>query len=43
VRELGFNQIAIKLALPEIPPMLQATIRSAGRCRCCYWSRGCAA
>ena len=26
----GFNQIAIKLALPEIPPMLQATIRSAG-------------
>jgi drug/metabolite transporter (DMT)-like permease len=26
----GFNQIAIKLALPDIPPMLQATIRSAG-------------
>jgi drug/metabolite transporter (DMT)-like permease len=26
----GFNQIAIKLALPEIPPMLQATIRSVG-------------
>jgi drug/metabolite transporter (DMT)-like permease len=26
----GFNQIAIKLALPEIPPMLQAMIRSAG-------------
>jgi drug/metabolite transporter (DMT)-like permease len=26
----GFNQIAVKLALPEIPPMLQATIRSAG-------------
>lgn len=26
----GFNQIAIKLALPEIPPMLQALIRSAG-------------
>ena len=26
----GFNQIASKLALPEIPPMLQATIRSAG-------------
>ena len=26
----GFNQIAIKLALPEIPPMLQAVIRSAG-------------
>jgi drug/metabolite transporter (DMT)-like permease len=26
----GFNQIAVKLALPEIPPMLQAMIRSAG-------------
>jgi drug/metabolite transporter (DMT)-like permease len=26
----GFNQIAIKLALPDIPPMLQATIRSSG-------------
>jgi drug/metabolite transporter (DMT)-like permease len=26
----GFNQIAVKLALPEIPPMLQATIRSSG-------------
>jgi drug/metabolite transporter (DMT)-like permease len=26
----GFNQIAIKLALPDIPPMLQAMIRSAG-------------
>jgi drug/metabolite transporter (DMT)-like permease len=26
----GFNQIAIKLALPDIPPMLQATIRSTG-------------
>src|ERR1700690_3328437 len=26
----GFNQIAIKLALPDVPPMLQATIRSAG-------------
>jgi drug/metabolite transporter (DMT)-like permease len=26
----GFNQIAIKLVLPEIPPFLQATIRSAG-------------
>lgn len=25
----GLNQIAVKLALPEIPPMLQATIRSA--------------
>ena len=26
----GFNQIAVKLVLPDIPPMLQATIRSAG-------------
>jgi drug/metabolite transporter (DMT)-like permease len=26
----GFNQIAVKLALPEIPPLLQATIRSSG-------------
>jgi len=26
----GFNQVAVKLVLPEIPPMLQATIRSAG-------------
>jgi drug/metabolite transporter (DMT)-like permease len=26
----GFNQIAVKLALPDIPPFLQATIRSAG-------------
>jgi drug/metabolite transporter (DMT)-like permease len=26
----GFNQIAIKLALPDVPPMLQAMIRSAG-------------
>jgi drug/metabolite transporter (DMT)-like permease len=24
----GFNQIAVKLALPDIPPILQATIRS---------------
>jgi drug/metabolite transporter (DMT)-like permease len=26
----GFNHVAVKLALPDIPPMLQATIRSAG-------------
>ena len=26
----GFNQIAVKLALPDVPPMLQALIRSAG-------------
>src|ERR1700722_12194405 len=26
----GFNQIAVKLPLPDIPPLLQGTIRSAG-------------
>ncbi len=26
----GFNQIAVKLVLPEIPPMLQAALRSTG-------------
>jgi drug/metabolite transporter (DMT)-like permease len=26
----GFNQVAVKLILPEIPPMLQALLRSAG-------------
>ena len=26
----GFNQIAVKLVLPDIPPFLQATLRSAG-------------
>ena len=26
----GFNQIAVKLVLPDIPPMLQAAIRSMG-------------
>jgi drug/metabolite transporter (DMT)-like permease len=26
----GFNQVAVKLALPDIPPFLQATIRSSG-------------
>src|SRR3569833_2635657 len=26
----AFNQIVIKLVLPEIPPMLQAALRSAG-------------
>ncbi len=26
----GFNQIAVKLALPDVPPILQALIRSAG-------------
>ncbi len=26
----GFNQIAVKLVLPEVPPLLQATIRSSG-------------
>src|SRR5246127_4834179 len=24
----GFNQVAVKLVLPDVPPMLQATIRS---------------
>jgi drug/metabolite transporter (DMT)-like permease len=26
----GLNQVAIKLALPDIPPLIQATVRSAG-------------
>ncbi|MES1149648.1 MAG: DMT family transporter, partial [Bradyrhizobium guangdongense] len=26
----GFNQIAVKLVLPDIPPMMQATLRSIG-------------
>ena len=26
----GFNQVAIKLALPDIPPLIQAAIRSTG-------------
>src|SRR3954451_14068418 len=26
----GFNQIAVKLALSDVPPMMQALIRSAG-------------
>src|SRR3954469_26045990 len=26
----GFNQVAVKLALPDVPPMMQALIRSAG-------------
>jgi drug/metabolite transporter (DMT)-like permease len=26
----GFNQVAIKLTLPEIPPMMQGALRSAG-------------
>jgi drug/metabolite transporter (DMT)-like permease len=39
----GFNQIAIKLALPDIPPMLQAMIRSAAALPvilCIGWLRG---
>jgi drug/metabolite transporter (DMT)-like permease len=28
----GFNQVAVKLALPDIPPMLQAMIRSFWSC-----------
>ncbi|MDO9060784.1 MAG: EamA/RhaT family transporter, partial [Bradyrhizobium sp.] len=26
----GFNQIAVKLVLPDVPPMLQALARSLG-------------
>ena len=26
----GFNQIAVKLALPDIPPLMMATMRSIG-------------
>ena len=26
----GFNQVAVKLVLPEVPPMLQALVRSLG-------------
>lgn len=26
----GFNQVAVKLALPDIPPLIQATLRSLG-------------
>lgn len=26
----GFNQVAVKLALPEIPPLVQATVRNIG-------------
>lgn len=35
----GLNQVAIKLTLPDIPPLIQATIRSAGALLCvCLWS-----
>ena len=26
----GFNQVAVKLALPDIPPLVQATLRNVG-------------
>jgi drug/metabolite transporter (DMT)-like permease len=26
----GFNQVAVKLAIPDVPPLIQATIRTAG-------------
>ena len=26
----GLNQVAIKLTLPDIPPLIQATVRSLG-------------
>ena len=36
----GFNQVAVKLALPEIPPLLQAAIRSTiGMLVVIAWSR----
>ena len=38
----GFNQIAVKLALPDVPPMLQALIRSAGALPVCSSPAGCA-
>jgi drug/metabolite transporter (DMT)-like permease len=37
----GFNQVAIKLALPEIPPLLQAAFRSTlGALIVVAWARG---
>src|SRR4051795_2323037 len=39
----GFNQVAVKLALPDIPPMLQAMIRSGGALVVLFviaWARG---
>ena len=36
----GFNQVAIKLALPEIPPLIQATFRSiCGALIVVLWAR----
>ena len=39
----GFNQIAVKLVLPDVPPMLQALIRSVGALPVCCSPAGCAA
>ena len=40
----GFNQIAVKLVLPDVPPMLQALIALCRRvCRSCSSSAGFAA
>src|SRR5436190_5796375 len=39
----GFNQVAVKLVLPEVPPMLQALIRSLGALPVLFligWFRG---
>lgn len=33
----GFNQIAVKLAIPDIPPFLQGTIRSTGALIVILW------
>ena len=36
----GFNQVAVKLALPEIPPLIQAAFRSTfGALVVVAWSR----
>src|SRR5262249_22327368 len=36
----GFNQVAVKLALPDIPPLIQATIRSSvGALVVILWAR----
>ena len=39
----GLNQVAVKLALPEIPPLIQATVRSIGALSSSRSGRGCAA
>jgi drug/metabolite transporter (DMT)-like permease len=37
----GFNQVAVKLAIPEIPPLVQAAFRSTfGALIVVVWARG---